>query len=536
MNAYKFCEFAKIVSFFNPLTPCGRVYRENLPFYSDAAELKIRHAGVSAALDFIKKKKIKADRVKYHLKNVPYIDFSKKELDITDLFLYKKFLNNFRQITLALGKKENDFFKTGWDSDELLSLISADSKDDTFYLADSHDPELAAVRKEIASVSKGITEHKKEFFPLIKKETGLDFSDLDFLVIPANKKAEIKQELVNLDPYDSSSLVAKPRFGEKYFELSAKRDALIRTERELEAKIISRITGKIFKNLEKIKLYLEAVASADIAFAAADMALKLGLSEPALNSGELECKGAFFIPLKMELEKMNIRYTPLNFRFSRRLNIISGSNMGGKTVVLKTLAQLQLMAQSGFFVPAEKFRSGLFAGVFFNGSPEENIAGLSGFGMEINDFIDICSQKGGPVMIFMDEFGKTTNVLEAEALVSAILENFSGSEGKHLFLSTHFSNIKLPRNADFLAMKGFNKEKFNRYFGEMKTENLKEKLKMINRYMDYELVKMKEQKIFFDALNIAGILGLPKDIFEKALRHMEEKDENGKKQAGTLKS
>ena len=138
--------------------------------------------------------------------------------------------------------------------------------------------------------------------------------------------------------------------------------------------------------------------------------------------------------------------------------------MGGKTVVLKTTAFFQILAQMGFFVPAEYYQTQVFKKIYFAGNISgEDTDGLSGFGLEMRAFID-SSDLSEKSLIFMDEFAKTTNSNEATSLLSAIIKTFSENPNAFMFISTHFSDLPENKNAASLKMKGFDNAAFEKYF------------------------------------------------------------------------
>lgn len=519
MSIDKFTEIKKILDFFKPFTPYGRIYKENISIIKEKKEIEKKLDAAQFVIKYIQKNKFRADKIKYHLKNIPYIDFQKENLEIGDIFLYKKFLNNYFSIYQIFEKKEKDFFSLSWQSQELFDYLSISSKTDDFYISEDYDLSLKEIRKKITEINEKIEKEKKKNYEEIKAKTGFDFLNKDFLVVSSASYSE-NSDYLYFEPYDSYSYIVRPKLKNEILALISEREELIKQEKEIESQIKDRIIEKILKNKKEIIKYSEKILELDIAFATAEMAICFSLSKPQLNSKNIKCKNAFFIPLKLELEKMKIKYTPLSFDFKKRINVITGSNMGGKTIVLKTIAQLQLMAQMGLYVPAEFYSAPVFKTIETTNS-ENEISGLSSFAMEITNLIDIL-KKEKPILIFMDEFARTTNIKEGKAIFSAILEEFSQEEDVYLFTATHFSELKTLENMDFLSMKGFDRNKFEKY-EDFKTNDFVEKLKIINKCMDYTLVRSDFQISFYDAINIASILGLDKKILNKALKNLEEK-------------
>jgi dsDNA-specific endonuclease/ATPase MutS2 len=197
--------------------------------------------------------------------------------------------------------------------------------------------------------------------------------------------------------------------------------------------------------------------------------------------------------------------------------------MGGKTVALKTVVLLQLAAQRGFFVPARRFETCLFSSVAVVwGDPEENAAGLSAFGLEMDSFNRAWNGAAGPLLLVMDEFARTTNASEASALISAVLGQAAANRNVYALLATHFRAALPGRDAAALRMEGFDTAAFDRHFRGRPPVELREKLKMINRFMRYRLISDKTGDEPADALKIAAILGVPAGIIKTARRFASE--------------
>jgi DNA mismatch repair ATPase MutS len=318
-------------------------------------------------------------------------------------------------------------------------------------------------------------------------------------------------------------VLAKPVFGSAYLELTAAKEKLHAEELAAAQKVLKELSAQIKKEKSHIADYLEAVEWADVLLAKARLALEYGMIRPKLRKFPAPplLKKARFIPLETKLRTLKLKYTPLTFKFSRRVNIIHGSNMGGKTVALKTLAFMQLLAQTGFFVPAEAYETCVYKKIHFVGDEETGrVSGLSGFGLEMNAFTAAYADTDRPCLILMDEFAKTTNSDEAAAILSAINEDFCANDKVIAFMATHFSRLAPQKNAAFLNMKGFDNAAFNAYFSGKTPMALTEKLKMLNKFMAYEITANTGPGGFYDALKIARILGVNNRIVERAQRLM----------------
>ncbi|MEF3279627.1 MAG: hypothetical protein K6357_01485 [Elusimicrobiota bacterium] len=529
MNIEKFCEFDYIRKKFLPLTPYGKIYKENIKLINDKKTLEYKYDAIDIFLRLRKDKRFDYDKIRYHLKNVPYINHEKKVCDAVDIFLYKKFINNYYAIYSILNKKEKEFFLLKWELDELYKLLNIDGFSDTFYISDKYDKRLDMIRREISDIISDMERKKKDFLSIIKDKFSLPIEG-DFIIIESSKVKPEFNEYFNIEIYDGTRVLMKPRLPQDYIELFQKKEKKIAEEKKIENEVISSISQIIEKVREKISEYIDAICKIDIAISSAELAADLNLKRPKFSSTGVYIRGGEYLPVKEELEKLKINYTPLSFSFNKRLNIIQGSNMGGKTVALKTIIFLQIMAQYGFFVPAKEFHFIIFDDIQTIMVSDE-IKGLSSFAYEIYEYVKFMENcKGHKSLLIMDEFAKTTNVMEATALLNSIIEDLSERNNIYLFFATHFSDISYFKNIDFLRMKGFNKIKYLKYFQEKKDLGITDKIKIINRFMDYEIIRVKDSKIKgSDAIDIAHILGVDIKICENAMKFMEEEYEKTKK-------
>ncbi|MDA8243146.1 MAG: hypothetical protein M0025_03385 [Elusimicrobia bacterium] len=521
-----FAEFETFYSLYRPLTPYGRRLREERRFYTEAAALKREYDLTAAMGAFLASSRHKADKLRFHLRSIPEPQLTPEALgSAAGLFLARKFLYNAAEIFGLLPAALRAKFGARWESAALLALLDKGGSGEAFHIADAYGPDLAAARAAIAACDRQIRAMREKKLKSLRERHGLDFTDRDFLVIGEEAAARLagSQELF-VEPFDGSHVTVKPVYDAEQMEAAAERDRLRAREQELEAAAVRKLAAAVAAEQQRFEAYIRAVELIDTAAEKARLAAELRLTRPAIGKypSAIRMSKARFLPLEGRIAEAGMKYTPLTASFASRVNVIHGSNMGGKTVVLKTLAFMQLLAQSGFYAPAASFETCLFDGAAFIGGGEmETAGGLSSFGLEMNDFAEAhAGLKDGTKLLLLDEFARTTNSEEAAALLSAILQDLGGRPSAFTFLATHFSGLEAGEGAAAFRMRGFDTAAFNEYFSGKPACGLYEKLKMINRFMRYELLEGAGGEAR-DAIKIADILGVAKGIIRTARRFME---------------
>lgn len=242
-----------------------------------------------------------------------------------------------------------------------------------------------------------------------------------------------------------------------------------------------------------------ALAQIDVFLAKAMQMKQMGLSFPILSSDGTSQYVSMFNPqVKETLAAHGREFQPVDITFGLRPTLITGANMGGKTVVLKTLTMCQLLFQFGFGIPAASARIAVKDEVYFCIGDEQSVEkGLSSFAAEMKniDAVIKASRENKKLLALIDEPARTTNPTEGTALVSALLKVLTGS-GMSLVMTTHY-DIE-PGEARCLRVKGFE-----------------------NGEMDYQLVEVQDGEVPHEALNIAQSLGIDNEWISMARNLLE---------------
>ena len=221
----------------------------------------------------------------------------------------------------------------------------------------------------------------------------------------------------------------------------------LREQEEIEvSRILLSITDALRENLEFIKTAVGIITELDIAQARALFAAEFHCVVPKISDGKqyVICE-ARHILLENSLRASNETPVPISLELDadHQVLVISGPNAGGKTVVLKTLGLVSLMAQMGFHVPAREALLPIFDQVFADIGDQQSIAAnLSTFTAHMRNIAETAQQVHPPALVLLDEVGTGTDPDEGAALAIAIVDYFRRS-GAATIASTHYPSLKM---------------------------------------------------------------------------------------------
>jgi dsDNA-specific endonuclease/ATPase MutS2 len=230
----------------------------------------------------------------------------------------------------------------------------------------------------------------------------------------------------------------------------------------LEEKVRKKLTAVISKRIDKINESLSCLARLDILMSKADQLLRLGLTFPSIAENKTIYNDLFNPHLKIILEQNNKSYQHTSISFRRGVPLlITGANMGGKSVTMKTLELSQVLFQFGFGIPAKESSIVPVEQISTSsGDHEDTYKGLSSFAAEIkkiNSMITSMRSKK-TILGLIDEPARTTNPSEGAALASALISSFYDSDS-FLVMTTHYT-LDNPK-CDRIRVRGFVEGKMN---------------------------------------------------------------------------
>ena len=308
-------------------------------------------------------------------------------------------------------------------------------------IADSASPELASIRRHIRAteskvrdiLQKIISSSQAKYLQesIITQRSGR-------YVVPV--KSEFKNEIPGLvhDLSGSGSTFFIEPMGvvkanNELRELQAKE------EKEID-RILAELSAEAASFREDINLNYDLLIRLDSIFARAKLSARMGAMEPGLSRKGLRLRRARH-PL---LDPKTAVANDLELGESFDTLVITGPNTGGKTVTLKTMGLLTLMAQCGLHIPAADGSAiKVCRRVLADIGDEQSIAqSLSTFSSHMSNIVGMLQETDQETLILFDELGGGTDPVEGAALAAAIIEHARGL-GALVAATTHYAELKM---------------------------------------------------------------------------------------------
>ncbi len=309
-------------------------------------------------------------------------------------------------------------------------------------ISDNASSELRKIRRSIESKNTAIRNKLESMItsPVYQKylQDSLITIRQDRFVIPV--KSEHKNQvkgLVHDQSAKGSTFYIEPL---AVVELNNElRELHIDEQKEIE-RILRMLTGEVALVAGSIGDNIEAMSKIDFLFAKGKLALDMKAVEPEINQErKFRIKNG-----RHPMLPKNI-VVPSNIWLGEHFTslLITGPNTGGKTVTLKTVGLLTLMAQAGLHVPADYgTQLSIFDEVFADIGDEQSIEqSLSTFSSHMTNIVKILSEVTSNALVLFDELGAGTDPTEGAALAMAILDQLRSKQIRSL-ATTHYSELK----------------------------------------------------------------------------------------------
>jgi len=212
---------------------------------------------------------------------------------------------------------------------------------------------------------------------------------------------------------------------------------------ELELALFEQLRLEIGAHKGDILALAAQVAELDVATANAWLAIEKKHVRPEFTDGGLSLQLARHPVVEQMLQKSQQRFVPNNLELKKgECCLITGPNMAGKSTLMRQVALIALMAQTGMFVPATVARLPIFEHCFTRiGASDQLARGLSTFMVEMTETAEMLSKASPRSLLILDEIGRGTSTHDGLSLAQAILEHLLEKVGALTLFATHYHEL-----------------------------------------------------------------------------------------------
>ncbi|MBN2795804.1 MAG: DNA mismatch repair protein MutS [Clostridia bacterium] len=449
-------------------------------------------------------------------------------LSVTELFEVKYFTFMLKQLVEL--SKAIDVIKT-YQLERLTYIEKLLDPDDlemnTFYLYDSYSEPLKVLREQIKNLESEIITEKKLERQKWSEKLNLKIRPNDEVIIEKHHKDIVE----TLDAHDAFVYVSDT-FMHRTYKVRTSEEALLKAqelsnlkleEEQEEYKVRQFLTERLSQHLYDIRIQIFCIGKLDLHMAQSYFAKAFHMVKPQLsNTTIFEMHEGIHLIVEEHLKQENLDFIPISMNLSSGVSCITGANMGGKTIGLRLIGQMVMMAQLGLFVPCQSLKFKPLNFVFLSALDGQSIdRGLSTFGAEMVNLASVLKHANEEGLILIDELARGTNPKEGYAISKAII-NYLKSKSSITVITTHFDGLADEKDVLHLQVTGLSEVDFEDLEINFEQSNLEK----VHQLMDYRLkVITDKESVPKDAIKISKLMGIDEEILEDAKCILERKEE-----------
>lgn len=468
--------FSFVMGLIDTVSPYGNQQKRSLQPYKEKEALSIELKKTKVFSEKIVKYKDSYDELRHYLSELKDIkavvesSMKKQVLSVVDLFELKYFLirmHKIEKLWRIFGEEDLVFYVLP----ELTKLLDPKGEElSTFYIYEEYDEELQELREERKYLERRIREKRSE-------------EDKNILLLERRK------------------ILAKEE------------EAEYRVRKDL-SEAISGYGVELLHNMSEI-------GRMDLLLAKAKVAKEYGCAVPILiEEGPLVLEEAWHPYFQHLLEKRSKKQTRISIELKPGSTALTGANMGGKSVALKTIHLNVFLVQCGILPFAKSMTCPFLDEVHLLHEDQEEVRqGLSSFGGEVLKIREILDNLGErPSLILLDEPARGTNPLEGTAIVGGLLNYFKGT-GHFLMVATHYDLHHLS-GIERYQVRGLKELTLERN----ESSQISDSRVLVDRLqenMDYSLEKWDGSPTTGDAVKIAEYLGFREELTKEIRKLLE---------------
>lgn len=482
-NSINRLNFKALLSKIEILSPYGKDKLNNLAIYlpGDEEKLENEFLQMEKIMKFIledKKTLMEIEAILHRLKDIKTLMNCSLEdgiLDVVDLYEIKAQSLMFEELNKYLKEKDEIFHNYVLnDLSELIKVLDPnDEKISTFHIYESYSVILKEIRRQKREVENKLFIEKD-----YEKLKNLKDERLSILVDEEKEEFKVRKGL---------------------------------------SKVVKKFAVQFIENIKRI-------AELDLVLGKVKFSNEYGGTRPKIIKGKKEIilKDAINIEVKEFLEASRKKYTPISIEIGTGTTIITGANMGGKSVALKTIAENVLLFHMGFYIFSSAAKISLLDFLFFVSDDMQDISkGLSTFGAEIIKLKEVNERLNrGSGLIIFDEFARGTNPKEGQKFVRA-LAKYLNNKNSISIITTHFDAV-ITEGMKHYQVVGLKKLNFEELKNRIIASN--NSMELIQENMDFSLEESQSTEVPKDAYNIAKLIGLDEEISEMIYEEYTEEE------------
>ena len=270
----------------------------------------------------------------------------------------------------------------------------------------------------------------------------------------------------------------------------------------IELEIYESLVKNCLQRSEKLLSVFQGISSLDVAIGFAELAHKWNYSRPEISNERIFNVVAGRHPVIEQIlnKEKDTSFISNNCNLSdQKIWLITGPNMGGKSTFLRQNAIINIMAQMGSFVPAEKATIGISDRIFSRvGSGDDLSRGQSTFMVEMIETASILNHATEKSFVILDEIGRGTSTWDGMSLAWSIIEKLHNDINCKTLFATHYHELTtLERSLKKLSLKTLEAKEYN------------DEIIFL-----YNLVNGSANKSY--GLEVAKLAGVPFDVIKRA--------------------
>lgn len=381
-----------------------------------------------------------------------------------------------------------------------------------FYLSDAFDASLASVRAGADRAQAEYDASRGRLAQRAARELGRDeIPGGEFIVM--REAASALPRGIRVVREAPTYLLCELELDDPALEALRKRDDAAARVAQAEEGVRAQTSREVRAYAQPLEALAEAVGEFDMRLAQVRFTQQHAcVPARIVTERTLRFTNARYLPLQSELEAQGRRYAPISIDLSDAA-VLTGPNMGGKSVALRTCGFVALLAAFGIPVPAERAQSAIFDEIAWLGiGAFEELGGLlSSFAREVVRLNELLARPASQALLLIDEFARTTTPHEGKALLVALIRVLR-RRGRLAFIATHLAGIAAAAQARHFAVRGLRNVPKGAPAGDLAAA-----LASLADSMDYAVAEVGDGGApQADAVALAHLLGLDDDIVAEA--------------------